>query len=224
MLSRTFTVKEHEEYGSIGLQPDWVGNQAMVEPIGGMGAAHDILEHPINGIGGAENEFMALGAMYWIRGQNNWWARGGNVRKVEEHMTSDYEQILPRIFEGYETLKDPGRTYRLSDECAEECFRSSVNIGFRNVISEREEYDQAVKDLIHAGGKERIIGWLRKGYRMAQKRYRGIDNYHLSYVFSRIEKALDKELKHADEGMKVKVQIDLERGLVRAESFWPEDY
>ena len=61
----TFKVEEHEEYGSLGFKPSWYPNGA---PLGGMTAAHDILEHFPNDNGGAESEFLALGAALWIRG------------------------------------------------------------------------------------------------------------------------------------------------------------
>lgn len=221
MIIRTFTCKEHQEYGGLGWQPDWVENQAMVDPIGGMGVAHDILEHPLRGIGGAENEFMAFGSIYWIRGQNNWWRQNGNFLSVEDHMSSDYAQILPRIIEGYETLKSPGRTTRLDDDRAEEVFHNSIQMGFLTTIAEQDHLEEGIHDLIHDGGKDRVLGWLRKGYRMAQKRYKGIDSYDVACIFTNIMNDADKRLKHAEEGMKLKVWIDFDTRRVSADCYWP---
>lgn len=151
MIYRKFVCEEHEAYGGKGWKPTWFGG---ADPLGGQGVAHDILEHFPHDEGGAEGEFMALGAAYYIRGETG---RLSNMYSAEENLAADIPEIFGRIARGGQTLRDPGRTRAIPD--SDEGLRTIVAKGLRLARSESPE----VMGGLPIGASQRILGWLRKG-------------------------------------------------------------
>jgi hypothetical protein len=215
MKTYRFTVAEHEEFGGLGFKPSWYPHG---DPLGGMAVAHDILEHFPNDDGGAEGEFLALGAALYIRGDTGYFQRSGNVNEAKVHIASDFPMIWQALTDrdGRSTVKhvQKVRDTDLLDRC-----REIVRLGIKNL----EENGVEPEDLPNHGTRELIARWLAKGYVKAARRYRKLDQYTLSTVFGKIEEAADKALKHADEGQVFTVRLDLKRYDVRTDLDYPYD-
>ena len=59
---------------------------------------------------------------------------------------------------------------------------------------------------------EYVVGWFRKGYRKAEKRYGEGNAYEVMTAFQVVMVEADKVLKYAEEGDKLVVQIDVKNG------------
>jgi hypothetical protein len=215
MKTYRFTVAEHEEFGSLGFKPSWYPHG---DPLGGMAVAHDILEHFPNDDGGAEGEFLALGAALYIRGETGYFQRHGNVNPPEVHLSAEFDMIWRAHTErdGRSDIREVSRVRNteLLDTC-----RKIVRLGVKNL----EENGVEPEDLPNHGTRELIARWLAKGYVKAARRYRKLDQHTLSYVFGKIEEAADKALKYADEGQVLTVWLDLKRYDVRTDLEYPRD-
>lgn len=223
MMIRKFAYEEHQEYGGNGWRPLWMKG---ADPITGQGVAHDILEHDPKLELGVEAEFHALGASLWIRGENGYFA--GRFYSVVDNYASDFISILERVHDGDETLRDPGKTNRLSKEMhgdADETLQAIVRKGMQFAKDEHGSVNDGC-DLsleLPLDAHDRILGWTRKGYRAAIKRYRGADGYSINYLFGKINDAVERCTKHADLGMEMTVKIDLRNLNVTAFADYPEE-
>jgi hypothetical protein len=217
-----FHVKEHPEFGTLGLAPSWYPDG---DPLGGMGAAHDILEHFTPDAGGAEGEFMALGAAYRIRGETGYMQRNGNVNPPESHIAADFQEIFRAIEEmnGHTRIKPCPKTPKLEEE-AEEAFLKILDKAKENL----KEMD--AEDTLDTRDEANVLAWMAYGYRKAGARFakyskRGIGFHELAYcLFSDIEQKADMALKMAEEGMVLNVNVDIPNLEVRVALDYPEDY
>lgn len=187
MIVRKFTCTYHDDMGQLGWKPTFLKGEG-IEPAWDFTLAHDILEHAVDNIGGAEGEFMALGAMMWGRGGSGWFfSKGGSV-KLSEILASDFEDILITIASGKETLRCPGRTYKLSDY---DDLEKEMSKGIRDAIKafKKNKYND-IKEIPCPEGdiERRIVGWMRKGFRKARDYYGkyGLDSHGVSYIFDQI--------------------------------------
>jgi len=92
MKAYRFAVAEHAEFGGLGLVPKWYPTG---DPLGGMAAAHDILEHFPNDDGSTEGELQALGAAIWVRGEGGvtFDSHGGRYFDLERDIPADFPEI-----------------------------------------------------------------------------------------------------------------------------------
>lgn len=218
-MKRTFTCGEHPEYGGLGWAADWMRG---ADPIQGMGCAHDILEHPPNMPLGAESEFMALGAMLWLRGETGFFFSGTPA----ENAAVDFPDILERVMNGEETLKDPGKTRALSEwdygSLDGQC-QSAVRKGVALLISDRGYTFPSIAKHMPPEYRQRMVGWMRKGIRYAVRRYKHGNN-EVAYLFKRMEKEFDRRLESAKEGAQIAVHVNLKQCSFRMEEVWPNEY
>jgi hypothetical protein len=234
IIEAQFAVETHEEYGTLGLRPVDMPN---ADPLGGMAVPHDMLEHFPGDDGGVEAEFMALGAMLLIRGQTGFLQRSGNVNPPESHIAADFILLYRHVADEGFSLLDPGEedTGPLGDEHgdADSVLRRAVRLGLEstkeeeryNANRDEDEFGTDADDdelVIFCSDQtgERILGWLRKGYRKAVERYAGVDIYTLAYtVFEEIEGRVNKWLNSsAEEGMFLDVTVNLDRLSVSLEA------
>lgn len=224
MLVRKFVCKEHEEIGDLGWEPTFLKGEGF-EPSWGFGLSHDILEHKVDNIGGAEGEFMAFGAMIWIRGASGWIYNGRNImiRSFSDMVESDFADVLSRIVRGDQTLKCPGRTYKLRDyDSWESEMGVLVNKGISYFLQEMQESLNDFwlsKDEI----KRRAIGWMRKGFRKAEKYYskHNLGPCDVAYIFDKITKEVERQ-GELIEGDTLTIRIDL--NTTEVSSFRAFDY
>jgi hypothetical protein len=218
MKTYRFTVAEHEEFGSLGFKPSWYPHG---DPLGGMAVAHDILEHFPNDDGGAEGEFLALGAALYIRGETGYFQRHGNVNPPEVHLSAEFDMIWRAHTErdGRSDIREVSRVRNteLLDTC-----RKIVRLGVKAII---EAYGEDAENVSKPDSvnQERIARWLAKGYVKAARRYR-MDQHTLSYVFGKIEAEADKALKYAEAGQVFTVRLDLAHAEIHTELEYPNDY
>jgi len=126
-MTRRFRFERHEEYGTIGLKPLWMPSE-QADPLTGMGAAHDVLEHGPND----RVEWQGLGGSIYVRGEAYYQRRIGN-RDAAENIGSEFFSLFSLW--GGEAIPDPGRTCRV-DEYAEDLIQQTVGCGCRTVLSE----------------------------------------------------------------------------------------
>lgn len=217
-LRAVFGVREHEEYGSLGLSME---GRWWADPLGGLAAIHDMLEHMPHDKGDTEGELMALGASLHVREHYAALIRTGRFDPVDSIQSEFTFLCNYRQRDGVTgRLRDPGRTARLDDDERESCIQAIALGAMRFVLGEGFERKEC--EWIEP---ERIIGWMRRGYRRAQSRFRGIASWQLSSVFHEAEQRFEQVLKHAEEGQKVKASIDVRRHVVEIEVVEPEyDY
>lgn len=196
MLIRRFKLKEHEEYGMNG----WlmVGAPNTYVPLTGMAVAHDLLEHRRNDQGTVEDELLAFGAILYIRGEGGYWARKGNVHPPGHHLGSEIADDLGVKYEGISLgIQDPGRTRPLEDH-VEEWITDAIRearVHIREYMNNGHASDPIVDKSQVEEYLSRVVGWIRRGYRMTAKRYHGIPSYNLAYLYAQIEEQADKLLK-----------------------------
>jgi len=225
VLNRTFVCEMNQNFGEKGWRPSW---QPDFDAYTGIAVPHDILEHPPGGDGGAEDEMMAMGGAWVVRGDNGYFQRNGSSLPAHVHMASDMPDIFCRIMEGEQTLKDPGRTYRLRNECDELAVQLTVAESWKQIRSEMShrlddtylvtepEGISALDALLSNENKRRLTGWLRRGIQVARARYYHCDTYHLAYgLFDKIAKEASRLLEHAEEGDVLHVSINLKQGTQR---------
>ena len=228
VIKERFICEEHEDFGSLGLRPLAMPN---AYPLTGMTVAHDMMEHFPGDNGGVEAEFMALGACYFLRHESGLAANkrasmGYFKRDASDEFSGDFIDLYRYVaHEGF-SLTEPGTELPIECEHTEEMLAEIVRKGLALVREEGEHSDDN-SDELHAfcstQTSERILGWLRRGYRKATERYEGHDAYTLAKsVFGDIEVRIDKWLKSAEEGTKIEITIDLDSYSVQIESVWGE--
>lgn len=203
MISQEFLIERHPDYGELGFRPKFMEDG---DAFGPMALAHDILEHTPEAcrVGGAEGEFMATGAMTFVRFEGHFWSRfqPGNVNPPEAHMSSDFADIFRKIEAGEQTLKDPGVTRKCRHDTF---FWKIIRTGFKNCRDEKTKYPK--------GAGRRLLGWMRRGYRSAVKRYKGYDPYTICRLFSELEFKAAQVLRNVDfEGQAIRATVSLARG------------
>jgi len=217
MMIRKFEFAEYEEYGFNGWKPMWMQG---ADPITGQGIPHDILEHHPGMQLGAEAEFHALGASWWIRGENGYFT--GRYRPPEENYASDFIEILRRISDGEETLHHPGPTRPIRESMWGHVDRSLNKIVSRGIEMANSEFEDYPLVLPH-DAHERILGWMRKGYRYAIRRYNHVtDGYSLCRLFERTVEVVERETRGADIGMVMEVRLDIANNRVSAFADYPD--
>lgn len=207
MISRKFRVEEHPDFGTLGLS---LVGMPWAEPFPGMAAAHDVLEHFPNDDGSIEAEYMALGASLLVRDGSNYYASKGQNR------SEPYENIGSEIVSQYHYaaqrrsffVRDPGRTLPLSDDYAEDQIQRTADESRRVLLGEFDGDDRQdeAREFVSAENLARLVGWMRKGYRRAARRFAGVPSWRLLATFQDIERKADAFLAHAEEGMTITVR------------------
>ena len=194
-MKKLFRVQRHEDHGDLGL----IETTAPPEffPLQGMGIAHDCLEHFPGDDGSIDHEFMALGAMIWIRGDQGYFLH----QPTEANLSVEMSAMLWRYFyyDSY-TMRPPKPGNRL-----EIC---SVVIGACKLATNEILYDFDI-DEISDKLKEFMASaryWLQVGYNRAKKRYPRPDK--AVSVFRIIEEQVNNilDFETVYEGQEVEIQ------------------
>jgi hypothetical protein len=203
-----FTFGEDPEYGFSGWIPKFMPYNNAVT---GAGAAHDIFEHGRGDDGTVESELSALGASHYIRGEQGYYQDIGNLLSPEEHLGSPISDMLEILHRRGRAVASPGRTHAL-DETTEQSFADASTMGlarfedeYRQQRDESPDYSGLTKAEVH----QRIVGWLRKGYRKGQARFKDHDPYSVKQLYQRLTKDIDKLTSHAEDGDELRVKLNL---------------
>lgn len=187
MKTFKFEKVEHPEYGEYG----WRMINTNMDPLGGMGVAHDCLEHFGESDVTLSSELVALGASLFTR-QDYYSAKGKFYTDPGKHVSSDLVEIMNCVARG-ENIVTPSKTYRDSG-CDDQ-----ITIALLECTKElREDVCMAeALTLLHVESNK-IRSWLRIGYRKAKLRYRGHSNWDVTNLFMQIEDTADKYLRSAE--------------------------
>jgi hypothetical protein len=209
-----FMVREHEEFGTLGFAPK---GAADADPLGGMGMAHDVFEHAhLPGIGGVADEFHALGAMLYVRGEEYFHAKGQHTTCPGQNAAADFGDILGHVIHEGKPFDHPGATTPCEDH-VEEWINTAILSGF----SECRERDLQLE----TGWGDAVRGWMRRGYQHAEARYGHRGTAEVGYAFAQLESWGDDFLAEEHRGATVTVEVDVEtlRGSARAVYSWGDE-
>src|SRR5258706_10369581 len=89
-----FISEEHEDFVTLGWK---LKGCSGMDPLSGMAVAHDCMEHfpKVGQADGVAEEFMALGAALWIRGDTGYWAN--NYHTPGANIGADARDIFSHI-------------------------------------------------------------------------------------------------------------------------------
>lgn len=194
MIRRKFIYEEHREHGGFGFRPLWLPN---ADPASGMTVAHDVLEHFPHDNGSVDHEFKAFGAMMFVRGVCGWWAEQGSYYPdPAKQVGGDFYDLLSRVHEGDENLNPPGIVPPLRQY--DDLLQRVAKAGCEEATKELQNgYDP--KECVSPEEHDRILGWMRLGFRAARRRYSGCDPYDVQCAFTHIKKVSDDILKRLNE-------------------------
>lgn len=216
MIRMIVQAKEHPEYGGIGL---WPVGRSWADPCqAGMTLAHDILEHFPRDNGSMEHELMALGASLYVRDGDSYFANQGrgNGSYIVNIGAEGYSLCGYMETDGRTMLKPLPRDRPLRDEDAEHLLSEAALEMLRSAkINEAENHDWL-------RGRS-ALDWLRRGYRKAAKRYRGISPFWMMCCFTELEREIDKVLKHLEGYETFTISVNAKRQLIHIRQH-DEDY
>lgn len=217
MIVGIFKLEEHPEYGSMGLR---LADKPHFDPLGGLATIHDLLEHFADDRGDLASELEALGASIYVRnGEMYYLDSGSYVRDPAHHISGDMPQQVRYTEDRCEyELRDCGPSRAIQDEFVEGIIQRVLEKSIKLV---KDECEALPEWLSTKEQRRRFVGWLRRGYRRASDRYKTHDQSQLGYTFGVGVKEVDKFIKHfgepGNEGMRVKVSIDIRYGRVFVE-------
>lgn len=204
--SRKLVLGTDPEYGVRGFRP---AEHSDFNYLDGMGVAHDLLEHFPSDKGTIEDEFMALGAMLYVRG-DDYFAQKGNRYSALENMASDFPNLF-RYAQGgqfghmiaHKTPKPRG-----IDEFDENEFKT-------HIARLKSEFDDEEEQEAFMAFSYSAIPWIIKGYKKAEVRYRKLTRWELLSAFLTIEKDVNGAMKRIDnywgetDNVDIKLKYDL---------------
>ncbi len=198
-IRKSFMIEKHEDSGTIGVRPI---DMPHADPLSGMAAAHDMLEHFPSDDGGIEDEFQALGAAVYVRGIPGYFAQRARGHDAAENIGSEFPELFRHwAHEGF-CMRRPPRTLSLAprDEHAETMIQSAVNAGIK-LIRDEVDNDADVDPgfWLQPEGRRSIVGWMRRGYRRAARRYAHTRDWRVCETFRQIEAKVDKLLERGGE-------------------------
>jgi hypothetical protein len=216
----SFDWREDKEFGHYGWimtgMPDFNAST-------GLGIAHDTLEHFANGDGSLTDEMMAFGAMMYIRGEGGYFDALPNNNNVPHlQLGGDICRFLQDERRGSIHIRKPPRTYSIGEMDSE--IQLSIKEGVRLANSELDDGDTPFST---GEVTDRMIGWMRIGYRKAERRYCNAAPIYLAHLFTEIRDTVDRQFKHGEEGEKLIVKVcqkSLKFRIYREEPDYGDDY
>jgi hypothetical protein len=200
-IVRKFVWGHDDEYGIDGWKPALIPHFNVTQ---GFGIAHDVLEHFSASDSSINAEFLAFGAILYMRAEGDYWANNG--RANYDPADNLYNDVADFLINSGDGLKRPGRTKRLDSDLEEiiDRIRAKARRTMREEWSD-DDTDDARNDRL----LEWAIGWMRKGYRKAAKRWDINHAYRRVGLFMEIERELDQpRFKHGDYGDTLVISIN----------------
>lgn len=184
-MNYDYIIEDHPDFDSKGMRPLFLMNG---EPAQALQATHDLLEHFLEPIT-SNAELKALGAMLYVR---------GNIPNIISGLASDFGTVLS-YQDSFDPVSDPGPTRPVEDGI-ESCLTQAIAKFYQDYSYELEENPQD-KNYPHW-----LRGWVRIGYRQARKRYK-LEPKILSYHFDKIQGEFEKQLKWAELGDIIRINL-----------------
>lgn len=210
-MKYVFVAEEHKEYGSMGWRQK---SQPGYDPYGGMAVAHDILEHFPGGDESPTDELMAIGASFYVRGEEYFVQKGQRIVCPGENFADEIVDFTLKIWAG-DLL--PVRNCPFAHPRIDDHVKFQINRCIRKVkegLIERNVEDRDTRCQKHLDMSDQvdIRRWIAHGYLKAVRRYRGHDRWRLMCLFCEIEKDADRLLKHAEvPGFELEVHVNLKK-------------
>lgn len=177
-MKKTFIVKRNDEFDYIGAVEK--GAPDTFDPLGGMGTAHDCLEHFAGDTGSVDDEFQALGCIIYLRVDQ------GISRDVDVQI--EMRQLYHHLLFGVPMKKAPRKakpTHPVIEWIADKMEDFLIKEGIDD-LSKAEDFTES------------FIYWANVGYKKAIKKYPS--PYRTGLVFNSIQNEVDEILRHAEEG------------------------
>jgi hypothetical protein len=201
-----FVCEENENFGMNGWRQ---ADKPHFDPLMGLTVAHDILEHFPNGTESPADEFQALGAAYFIRGETGYMQRNGNINPPAKHIASDFPDIFQHIIHENMSLPYAPKTRKIDLDYVENFIAATLQEAEKLLKEEFGDWDDFIERALEL--LPRVADWIRIGYRRAARRYsRWQDN--AVEIFDQISEKADKALKRAEIGDKLIVSFSLKMG------------
>lgn len=186
ILKRTFIYKTDDDYGHDGWAPKWI-HKANVLPAEII--PHDVLEHiETDETCRYVDELKALGASIYVRTQPGWYYRHrpNSMATPAEHLASTlYHEVLREAHYEGATIRQPPRTVWCAAEYEIEAALDACARTTRDEADVGEELG-----LFSAQMRACMQGWLRIGYRRAQRAYKGHPQLLLVDAWDKLARAV----------------------------------
>ncbi|MDY7537572.1 hypothetical protein QN372_00265 [Undibacterium sp. RTI2.1] len=205
MIHTIFEWRENREYGEEG----WIlKGFPNFNASSGRGVAHDTLEHFKDGDGSLADEMMAFGAMLHIRGESGWFASlPTRDNRLDKQMGFDIARFLQELRSGNVDLRKPPRTYRLKDADLESDLFNIIKEGVKEANQGRDNDAEIFQPGLVT---DKMIHWMRVGYRKALKRFKGNKPHDIAYCFDTIANRVDLGFDLGDIGDELHVCVNTE--------------
>ncbi len=211
-IKRVFVCETHEDYGEQGWRPVDMPEADPIEAV-----AHDTIEHFAGDDGSIAAEFMALGAMYAVRGETGWFAARPYGADPVANLAADFPELARHfVYEDF-PLPDAPRTLPLREEHTDDALRAAVMQGLEMLPGEfgdtfDNEADAALIEFMAKGAD--ILAYMRIGYRKARKRFAGGGMESIAWAFTEIDREAKELIADAYEGQLLTVSLDPSSGCV----------
>ncbi len=218
----TLTAAEDHNLGGLGWKDSRIRGSDIFGPLtGGVGLAHDLIEHAA--FDSVADEIEAHGAMYRIRYESGW--SGGRFGNNLNLAAFSYEWIsLLRGLQEEPYLPIPPKTRRLDTEVEEDI--SEIIARGRKAIRDEFSYEEENGVAGYEADLDRLAevfrAYFRIGYRKVAKRFKGLNSGQISCLFSEIADIFEKK-RISFEGETLEVIVDLKNVRVRVEEKYPEE-
>jgi hypothetical protein len=217
MKTYHLTIKEHEEYGGLGIVVD-TGRNYFEPGLEGLVVAHDILEHTVTPHQcGYTDELMAIGGYIAGRVECAYNSRGYRSASIDDVSTDIQSLLSAALNEGGDnndfTKIDKCNSY-LQDQWIMDKLRGNVKEGIIEALDEWSDGEYGEEELVDYD-IDSIVGWICKGYQAFNRRFSyTLRTYGYWSLFDSIRKESDQFLDNAFEGQTAVLHVDFSSGLV----------
>lgn len=214
---RKFHVCTSDDYGITGLQ--MYGHEHF-NPTTDFGVAHDILEHFPDDSGRMEDELMALGAIVYVRGYEEWNVLQGSYSiSPAENLYGEMDTQLGYHGINYR-LETPYREVEKQEDSFEEFLESFVRLARRQIFIDHGTLPDWLR---HGEQCHHLKNWIRLGFWRATWRYRSQSMTEMVQVFQTTSECARDVMKHAFEGDNVIIRVEPARNKAQWK-FIPDPY
>jgi hypothetical protein len=230
MKKYSVTLREHEEYGEIGLVVDT--QRDYFEPaISGLQCAHDIIEHTVKPhYDGYIDELMALGGVIAGRITYGWSFKYGTINL--DDIKSDISSLATSAYHGQcdfvndecnNTLKDKDFVQSIRNMVCDGLIEAmgEYNDDYLNPVMNESDFQRLVEEKYNVN---RIVAWICKGYQAYKKRFANIQEYTIQHIFSEIQRVCDNFIKNGIEYQRATLCVDFTSGKVYLQEEYEDDY
>lgn len=203
LITMRFNAAMNESWGTLGWIPE--NAPSTYYPIGGMGVAHDVLEHAPGDTGTPQEELQAFGAMLLVRGEGGYWHQYSPsiYKEPSEQIHTELVEVVGMEFRGIQDgVGVPPRRRKPLPDQVREWIGETKKLARQVALRKNDDYsDELWTPTQLRSFLDRVPGWMTQGYLLAEARFAGHPPHDLAACFHYIERRADEELKHAEVGI-----------------------